>query len=462
VQRSKITKYAGTVTIFIFILIVLFSNADQNLISPNLNPILVDFGFGIEDATPIGYITSVATILSAISMVVFGLSADKYSRKWICFGGSLAYCTFSVITYFTPSGPAGYTFFFITRAMNGFAIGCVVPTIFSLLGDLVKPADRSKVLSWFSVAGLLGQGIGLALASGIYAATGSWRLPFLIIASCNIVCTLLIPVVKEPVRGSTEAFIADLVAQGHVYSYTIRKGDLRAIVERRSNLWLVINFVDTIPAAIILFLMFRYMSLVHNVGQVSTFIVLIAVLVGGIAGNIVFGALADRSFKRGNKKARVNYAFWGNILPIPFAIAAFLVPFQAPDGATIGDLFLIPGLVWMIVALTIALFLNGAVGPNWYSTLMDVNLPEHRGTMVASANLFDLIGKSLAPLFAALFDKLWGTEYGILSAALFWVVLPLFWIEVLRHVEGDMDFVKKTLQERGQIMAAEDLETEKS
>jgi MFS family permease len=439
--------------------VVLFSNADQNLISPNLDPILLYFGFNIADATPIGYVTSFATVLTALSMVIFGISADKYSRKWICFWGSLAYCSFSILTYFTPSGNTGYVYFFFVRAMNGFAIGCVVPTIFSLMGDLVKPADRSKVLSWVSVAGLLGQGLGLALASGVYEATSSWQLPFLIIASCNMACALFIPATKEPVRGAAEAGIGDLITQGHVYSYKIRKEDLRALFERKSNLWLIINFVSTIPAAIILFLLFRYMQLVHGVDQVSTFLLLIVVLVGGILGNIVFGALADRSYNRGKKNARVMYAFWGNVAPIPFAIAAFLIPFQVPPGASIAELFQIPGLLGMIGLLAVALFLNGAVGPNWYSSLMDVNLPEHRGTMVATANLFDLIGKSIAPLFAAYFDLVWGTQYGILSSVLFWVILPLFWIEVLRHYKHDVEEVKKIIKERTQMMAAEKLET---
>ncbi len=450
--NKDLSRKAGFSTFMIFLLIVIFSYTDQNLISPNLNPILADFGFG-EDSTPLGFLTFVFTLLSAISMVIFGITTDKYSRKWICFGGSLLYCTFSILSFFAPPGSGGYSYLFFTRAMNGIGMGCVIPTIFSLIGDLVKPTDRSKALSAFSVAGLLGQGVGLFLASGVYEATGSWRLPFLIIGLVNFGCTLLILLVREPTRGRTEMFIADLVAAGKVYSYTIRRQDLRAILERKSNIWLVINFVDTIPTGIILFLLFRYMQNVHNIDQVSATTVLIVVLLGGIIGTIVFGALSDRYFKRGSLKVRAKFAFLGNLIPIPFLFLAFLIPFRASTGAGIGDLLAMPELVLFIILMFCGLFFNGLVGGNWYATLIDVNLPEHRGTLVATAKFFDLFGNALGPLIGSWFDSTFGSEVGMLSSVIFWAILPLFWIGVLKNVEHDMMFVKKTLQHRGEEMA---------
>ncbi len=450
--KGNLSHKAGFSTFIIFLLLVIFSYTDQNLISPNLNPILADFGFG-ENSTPLGFLTFVFTLLSAVSMVIFGVSTDKYSRKWICFGGSLLYCTFSILSYLTPLGPAGYPYLFFTRAMNGIGMGCVIPTIFSLIGDLVKPTNRSKALSAFSVAGLLGQGIGLFLAPSVYAVTGSWRLPFLIIGLVNLACTLLILFVREPARGRTEAFIADLVAGGKVYSYTIKRQDLHAILERKSNIWLVINFVDTIPTGIILFLLFRYMENVHNVSEVSTTSVLVVVLVGGILGTMVFGVLSDHYFKRGSVKVRVKFAFLGNIIPVPFLLIAFLIPFYSSTGATIGQLFAIPELVFFIFLMFCGLFFNGLVGGNWYATLIDVNLPEHRGTLVATAKFFDLLGNALGPLIGSWFDTTFGSEVGMLSSVVFWAVLPLFWIGVLKNVEKDMEFVKNTLKARGEEMA---------
>ncbi len=453
--KGYLSRKAGFATFIIFLLIVIFSYTDQNLISPNLNPILIDFFGTSEDSTPLGVLTFVFTLLSATSMVIFGVSTDKYSRKWICFGGSLLYCTFSILSFFTPPGLTGYPFLFFTRAMNGIGIGCVVPVIFSLIGDLVKPNNRSKALSAFSIAGLLGQGIGLFLAPAVYAATGSWRLPFLIIGLINLACTLLILLVSDPVRGRTETFIADLVAKGKVYSYTIRRQDLRAILERKSNIWLVINFVDTIPTGIILFLLFRYMENIHNISQVSTTSVLVFVLLGAIMGTMVFGALSDHYFKKGFIKVRVKFAFLGNILPVPFLLIAFLIPFHASSGATVGELFVIPELLLFIILMFCGMFFNGLVGGNWYATLIDVNLPEHRGTMVATAKFFDLFGNALGPLIGSWFDTTFGSEVGMLSSVIFWAVLPLFWIGVLKNVEKDIAFVKNTLKERGEQIARE-------
>ncbi len=442
-QVKTISRQYGIISLFILMLIVLFSYANQNLITPNLNSILVDFFGTSTNSTPLGTLSLVVTLVSAISMVGFGLSTDKYSRKWICFGGSLVFSIFSILSYFTPSGSNGFSYFFFVQVMNGIGLGCVVPTIFSLIGDFVTTKNRSKALSGFSIAGLLGQGVGIIVASSV----GYWRLSFLIIGITNLICTLLIPAVKEPVRGRTDDLIADLVAQGKVYSYTIKRQDLRVVFERKSNLWLIVNFVDTVPTGIILFLLFRYMEIVHNVGQGATTTVLIGGLVGGLFGNAVFGIISDHYFKK-SRRARVWFAFAGNIFPIPFIFFAFILPFRAPDGATIMEIFAIPQLVVFMLLVSIGLFLNGSVGPNWYSTLMDVNLPEHRGTVVAAANFFDLAGRALGPFLGSLFDTAFGPEIGILSSVIFWIALPFFWIGVLKNVAKDMNSVKVILQRR--------------
>ena len=84
-QRRKIAKISGRLTILLFFLLMLLDSMDQNMLSPLLNPLLIDFFNDINKTVPLGWVQSVFTILSEISMVIAGIYADRGSRKKICF-----------------------------------------------------------------------------------------------------------------------------------------------------------------------------------------------------------------------------------------------------------------------------------------------------------------------------------------------------------------------------------------
>ena len=448
----KLRKAAisGFLTILIFIIIVMFVYGDQSMISPNLEYITAYFGFG-TDTQPMGFLTFTFTLLAAFSMVIFGILTDKYKRKWICFSGSLTYSIFAIATFFIPEGENGYWMFFLARIVNGIGFGAIIPTIFSLIGDLVSKEDRSKGYSFFSIASLLGQGIGMALASILYQAIPDWKLPFMLLGICNLIASLLLLLIKEPSRIGKQTVIDEIKIdkEALVYSYRIKLSDLKEVYKKKSNLWLMINFVDTIPTGIILFLIFFYMSEVHNITPDNTTIILVAILLSTLIGTVVFGGiLGDMLFKKGYKKARVIIALIGNVAPIPFVYIALLIPFSVPDGASLGEILSDPNVILMLVLMMIGLFLNGGTNGNWYSTVVDVNLPEHRGTVLATANLFDLIGRAVGPLIGSIIATNYGMTAGMASSIVFWIFLPFFWIPVLKNVVNDMDSVDSVFNER--------------
>ncbi|MHA1731185.1 MAG: MFS transporter [Promethearchaeota archaeon] len=448
-ERLDVNEVRARFTILLFIAITTTSFADANMVAPNLVPILGDFGFDPANKLPLGVLTFAYVLASAGAMVFFGILSDKYERKWVALAGCLTFSTFSVLTFWTPHGAAGYTYLFVVRVLNGFGVGAVVPTVFSLFGDLVPVERRGVVFSWFSVATLVGQALGNALAAGLFSMTGDWRTPFIFTGLANLAMSVLVLAVKEPARGRMEHALAGVIdeREGVVYDYTFHARDFRVLKERKSNAWLVANFVDTIPAAIILFLLYAYMEEVHNIPATASLTFLLVAGVGGAVGAVVGGAVGDKYFKI-NRKARVQISIFANLAPIPFVIVAFLLPFHAPDGASVGEILAMPGVVAFTALIFVALLLNGGVGPNWYSTLMDVNLPEHRGTMVAMANTMDQVGRAVAPLVGTWVATTFSTTAGILSSVFFWVALPFFWIPVLRHITSDLDDVDRILEKR--------------
>ena len=63
----------------------------------------------------------------------------------------------------------------------------------------------------------------------------------------------------KPLRGK------EVLKKGAIYyTYKIKFSDLKIIFKKKSNVWLIINFVDTIPTGIILFLLFIVLVYVCN------------------------------------------------------------------------------------------------------------------------------------------------------------------------------------------------------
>ena len=102
----------------------------------------------------------------------------------------------------------------------------------------------------------------------------------------------------------------------------------------------------------------------------------------------------------------------------------------------------------MLVLFIIGLFLNGATNGSWYATVVDINLPEHRGTVLSTANFFDIVGRSVGPLLGTIIMEQFNVQMGMVVSILFWVALPFFWIPVLKNIVADMDATQRIFNER--------------
>lgn len=430
------SKNIPILSIILFITIVTLISSISNMISPNLLIISNYFGFG-GNTTPLGILTFSFTILTGIAMLIFGFLADKIIRKWIVFIGTIIFSIFSFITIFIPPDLNGYFLFLFLTIMTGIGYGALIPCIFSLIGDIISQEDRSKGFSFFSISSLIGMVVGTGLAT--FLGNIDWRISYSIIGIAGFISALLFIFFREPSRAGRD-YSYMLEKDALEYTYRIKFSDLKVIFKKKANIWLIINFVDTIPTGIILFLLFAYMEDYHGISSDVTLIYLILILLATLIGTIVFGFIGDKQFKKGSKKARVKLALLGNIIPIPFIFIALIIPFRAPD--------LIPGILIWLILFMIGIFINGAVNGNWYATVVDLNLPEHRGTVLATSNFFDIIGRAIGPLIGSIFADTFGFVYGMLISIFFWILIPFFWIGVLKNIVPEMDTTEKIFSER--------------
>jgi MFS family permease len=437
-------KDSSLLSLVLFIIIITLVYSVQNMISPNILEISNYFGYA-GDLSQLGFLTFSFTILSGISMIIFGYLADKITRKWIVLLGTIIYSTFACLVILVPKGISGYNLFFFLTCMSGIGFGAIVPSIFSLIGDLISQDDRSKGFSFFSIATLLGMLVGIILATS--AGTPDWRVPFLVIGIAGLINSVIILFFQEPARIGKDHL--DIMKRDEIdYTYRIKKDDLKEVFKKKSNIWLILNFVDTIPTGIILFLLWAYMDQIHNVPEDVALAFLAFIFLSTLLGTIIFGIIGDNMFKKGKKKARVYLALMANVVPIPFVFIGLMIPFQAPDGVTMGGLFLIPGAVLMLSLTCFGLFINGATNGSWYATVADINLPEHRGTVLATANFFDILGRAIGPWIGAVVADALDPLAGINLSIIFWLFLPFFWIPVLKHVIPEMEATERIFLER--------------
>ena len=167
---------------------------------------------------------------------------------------------------------------------------------------------------------------------------------------------------------------------------------------------------------------------------------MLSILIFIILGTMVFGIIGDKAFSKGKKKSRVKLALFGNIFPIPFLFIALIIPFRAPN--------IFPGLLIWVILFMIGMFTNGAVNGNWYATVADLNLPENRGTVLAASNFFDVIGRAIGPIIGAVVADSFGYVFGMMTAIFAWVLIPFFWIPVLKNFIAEMNATENIFQAR--------------
>ena len=429
-------KNKSTLSIILFIIVVSLVSSISNMISPNLLIISNFFGFGGNTA-PLGTLTFTFTIMTGITMLFFGFLADKIVRKWIVLTGTLVFSVFSLFTILVPTGQYGFQVFYAITIIIGVGYGALIPSIFSLIGDMISREDRSKGFSFFSIASLIGMLLGTSLAT--FSGPIDWRLSYFIIGIIGVIAGIFFLFFKEPSRLGVD--YQNLIQKDAIeYTYRIKISDLKVIFKKKSNVWLIINFVDTIPTGIVLFLLFAYMETYHGITSDITLILLLVILFSTLLGTIVFGFIGDKQFKKGKKRARVGLALIGNIVPIPFVFIALIIPFKSPD--------LFPGLLIWLLLFSIGIFINGAVNGNWYATVVDLNLPEHRGTVLATSNFFDIIGRAIGPLIGSIMADNFGFVYGMMISIFFWILIPFFWIGVWKNILPEMEITEKIFKER--------------
>jgi MFS family permease len=413
-------------------------------------------------------------LISAFFALLWGYWADKIDRGKVLIAGAFSWTIGMIITAFSSD----YLLLIISRVSSGAGLGCVLPVGYSIISDAIPAEERS---GWFGTLAILSS-ISNGAGQGLSAFLGpifSWRFPFLLLAIISIIVIIILFFVKIPQRGASEEELLDLVELNLEYSYRISKEDLGVIIKKKTNLYLIIQgFFSIIPGTVLVYfttsmLMLNYFVLIPLVIRLQTATIFAGMIgVGYILGNLVFSRLGDILFRR-NKKNRARLATFCLFLSIPFAIILLisLRPINVnelnivyPDPMPTEDLFIYifltiaeifvtyPSYIIFFIFAIMASMLGAGPVANRNAVMIDVNMPEHKGSAASFFKLSEQISKGITLLISFTLISILGSVFNMLFLTIFfWLPAAILWFLASKNVEKDMSYKSRILSERKQV-----------
>jgi len=255
------------------------------------------------------------------------------------------------------------------------------------------------------------------------------------------------------------------------YSYKIKFSDLKFIFKRKSNFFLMFNFFDVIASGLLVAYIFPYIQLEIGVNIVDLKVIvllLFAVVLGLFIGQFGLAHWGDKKIQSGDLSGRVKVAVICAILSLPFLLFAFAMSPNVSSSTFFFGAFLVNDVVfwvlWLIYCMFIGIGLAFTMGisPNWYSSLIDVNFPENRGTMIAVGSFIDTIGRASGAIIGGIMV----TETGSFSATIFWSTLIFglisicFWVPLFFTAEKDFIEINEIMKERALLITDQEVREE--
>ena len=401
------------------VLVYTFNFIDRQIVAILAVPIKSDLG--LTDAQ-LGLMGGLAFALLYTTLgIPIARLADRASRTWIMT------CALGLWSAMSAACGLAHSFVQLFLARVGVGIGEAggVAPAYSLICDFFPQNQRARALSVYSFGIPIGSALGVVIG-GIIASQVSWRVAFFAVGLAGLLIAPLFRLtVREPPRGAFDA-----VNAGAVHSSLL---DVFKLLRRKRSFW-ALSF-GAAASSMMGYGMFFWMPsfLVRSFGlgllQASLGFGAI-VLIGGLAGIWLGGAVADRLGER----RKAVYAL------LPAIAFVTTVPFYAAG--------VLSTTLWLSVAL---MLVPTALGLAWLGPVLSAIqhiVPYNMRVTTSAIFLFinNLIGIGLGtPLIGALSDSLrlrYGSEslrYAIVAGSGFYLIAAGFLLLASRRLETDWE-----------------------
>jgi MFS transporter, Spinster family, sphingosine-1-phosphate transporter len=161
-----------------------------------------------------GLLSTVFLLGYFITAPVFGILADRGSRRQLLALGVLMWSVATVVTGLVHSTPA----LFVARAFVGIGEASFVTLAPTLIDDLSPPDKKGKMLSIFFLAVPLGAAAGYLVGGAVEASLG-WRAAFWVAGGPGVVLAAVCMLIKEPQRKLAREKISLLKSARVLFQY---------------------------------------------------------------------------------------------------------------------------------------------------------------------------------------------------------------------------------------------------
>ena len=435
-EASKISRSRNlifSISILIPFLMSMFCTFTNGAL-PLIMPILVS-------TEPAWYVNLIMVGISLGSMnvclAIFGLigayTVDKVSKKPVAIIGGLITGISFLFLGFSPN----WQIFFTGVILAGIGNGIVAPVIFALISDATPPERRSTNYGLFFLFGL-GGSIMVLVLFGQSILNNIWRPPFVIFGWIIIALAFLVFPARLPGRGQKDHVLQEIIeGKGVKYDYAIKFSDLKDIMRRKSNFWLIFNFADAVPLGVNTFIVF-WLVFDHHLQYAAAMGIFIISIFLTFLTPVFWGRYADKIYeKTKNDLIKIKICIYLLIISSPLGVIAVFIPWDASGITDPLKIFLIPGfLIVTVLLIAIMLFAPG-INPIWKSTMTEINLPEHRTTAYQIAAFIDQMGVALGAFVAGYLIVWIGYPAAFIFSAIMSIVNIYTWYRATRYFEAD-------------------------
>ncbi len=432
-------EFRDIATLALLVSMSIFLFADQRIMSAILPELSAEYGVSER---VLGFIGSAFTLVGAVVSIFFGYFTDRISRKTLLIFtvavGEIP-CLLTGIPLFTQSIGS----FTLLRVLTGIGIGGIYPISFSLISDYFKEAHRASASAWLGVAWAVGMMGGPAIAGYLTEAYG-WRIAFIIAAAPNFPLVLLFALyARDPERGRSEEALEELIRQGKAYTARIRLSDFRLIFSNRTNLWTFLQGIPgTVPWGILSYWVIVFLEKERGFAKTEATTVFLMLGLGATVGSVIFAVIGERLYRRSPRLLPIlcGIGVLVGILPI---VPVLNAPLFDPAA---GQLLL------FYAGAFVGGFLVSVPSANVKAILMNVNRPEHRGSVFAVFNITDNLGQGFGPALGGILISV-GYLFTMNFALFWWVPCGLLFFLVARYIAADRAALQSLMKERAASMS---------
>ncbi len=324
------------VVLGMLLVVYIFNFVDRQILSILAAPIQAELEL---DDGEMGLLGGLAFALLYSTMAVpLAALADRKSRTWVITISLAAWSGFTALCGLAQN----FWHIFLARLGVGIGEAGGVAPSYALIGDYFPSSQRATALSIYSLGIPIGSGLGV-IAGGYIAATVDWRTAFFAVGLAGLVIT---PIFKLLVRDKAKPKAAADEPVAAPASPTLH--ETAGVLARKPSFWFL-SFGAAMSSMLGYGIAFWLPSLLirsfgFDLVQASQFFGAL-LLIGGIAGVMAGGLLADRLGSR-------DRAFYSWLPGVGFFLGAplFAAGISSSDATFAFLLFLLPqalAYVWL-------------------------------------------------------------------------------------------------------------------